>query len=263
MSDLSDFGGGLEDIRSELSTPEHRVQLDLSQWFTANGADVYWDEDPTTKSGEKFLSKTEYSTFNKDGIIPDLLVVGDTNTFAIEVKDANDTGNIHSAAHETYEYWHDYTVGEGGYWIDNTPTKIDAFLVASQYSVEGALYARWFDDKVREWPIWKRWNMDKPIRFAPDWEFAASETATRIMWRLAKSTFDDDAPFDSHKMVDDHPGIGAVFSTVLDGSQPSRPETGHEKNPPRDMASVSSPKACYKRPVAEEPGFSCHNWRWL
>jgi len=254
MSKLSDFGGGRVDIRDQLAKPEKKVCFDLSQWFVSNGASVFWDEDPGG-----LLHKTEFDTFTKTGVLPDLLVIGDDRTFAIEVKNANDTASVHDGVTQTHKYWKEYTLNDATYTAGGHEVDIDAFLLGTQFSIEGSLYARYFDKAVREWSASERFDwFDGEVYFTPDWEFSASESVTRLLWRLAKRDALDASVTDN-----DHAGIGAVFSTYLDGSKPTRPDYDADGYPPREVRSSFEPRACYKRPVANAGGHTCHNWRWV
>lgn len=246
MSDndtLSDYGGGAPD-----PTPEDKVKIDLSRWFDTLNVDIYWEKRPSYG----------YQTFQTNGKTdhPDLLVDGQRHTFAIEVKSGTDGGGIHDGVAQTKRYWTDYVNGDKQYRLYDGDVSIDAFILATKYSMAGRLYSNEYDmrDRVRETHVRERLSgdIDPPIHFLPDWEFTSTETATRTLWRFCKmeqSNNDLDA-------VD--AGVGVLLSDVLDGTQPENTLQGGTD--PLDRSDTPTPKALY-RSFNGGSGFNVHNWR--
>ena len=257
MTTLDDFGGG-NDISQEIEEPEHEVWLNLSRWFSDRNTSVFWEEDPT---GGKLADLTRFDTFKATGNDRgDLLVIGDERVFVVEVKHGKNTSSVNKGFNQTCEYFVDYTRGDTTYYANGSAVDVDAFVLATGFSPDGSVFARWHDRTVRDQPVEKRWMSwaEPPIHCAPDWEYSVTESTTRVLWEFAKSNIPETA--DS-----EHPGIGTVLSSVLDSDkQPERPEVGGVEPFERAHAKGYNPMACYKRPVANaESGPSCHNWGWV
>jgi hypothetical protein len=238
---------------------EHGVWLQLSRWFAGHGADVFWEEMP-----EPAEERTAFSRFRMTGNDrPDLLVVGDQRTFAVEVKSGDSTGDVTSGAWQTRRYWHDYVTPdvETEYTVDGRAVDIDAFVLATGHSPDGAIYARWFDRTVRDWPAAKRWpGVNGPLPFTPRWEFAATESVTRLLWRAATEHLEQ-----VDHDTDGHPGIGCILSGVLDWEDPPTRLPEDAVGPfERARGATIGPAALYKRPIINASnGFEPHNWRWV
>lgn len=249
--------------RDRFGGPEEKICYDLSQWFDSQDCGVFWDKNPSDGDGNKILDDTPFQTFDKDGQRPDLIVFGDDITVCVEVKDASNTQNVHSGIPQLHKYWREYAAGDAEYRANGFPVDIDAFVLASQYSVEGAVYSRWFDDGVRDWPAEKRYGwINGTVRFAPDYEFSATETATRILWRYAKNDLLPEQPGETIDGEPDAAGIGVLASSYLDtDGEPRRPDPDADSLPPRRISDNFEPYVFYKRPIAHEQ--KCENWRMV
>jgi hypothetical protein len=95
---------------------------------------------------------------------------------------------------------------------------------------------------------------DPPIHFLPDWEFATSETITRMLWRLASAEAD--------AVSQGAAGIGSMLSTRLDGDQPEVPDV--DAPGPFDQSDMPEPRALYKSFGPDvSNGIDCQNWEAL
>ena len=246
---------------------EHGVWLKLSRWFADHGAEVYWEEHPN----ELPPGFDEFGRFSMNGTDrPDLLVVGGQRTFAVEVKSGSDTSSVHAGINQTAGYWRDYSRKDidRTYTVDGVERDIDAFVLATAHSPDGSVYARWYDRAVREWPASKRFDwFDGSPYWTPEWEFSASETATRLMWDEARRKIEENPDHGAETYADDAAGVGVVLSDALDWSEIERPEYEQSPDPfERSSAVGIAPMALYKRPVGDVDGASgtdCHNWRWV
>jgi hypothetical protein len=246
MSSLRDFGGGVDDNPS----PEDQVKINLSQWFESHGATVYWEKRPSYG----------HSVFHtQTGERPDLLVVGNSRTFAVEVKIPDGVGDVYSGTAQTFRYWNRYCVedNEEFYKANGTERDITAFLLATKFSPDGRLSQRYdTQSRIRPLPIYDdrriEWA-DPPIHFLPDYEFGVSESITRLLWRFATANNDD-------LNHDAEVGIGSMLSTRLDGSQPDVPDV--DAPGPFGRENMPEPCALYKT-FDDDGGISCQNWRTL
>jgi len=257
MTTLDDFGS-TDRISQKIDNKEHDVWLKLSRWFSAHGDDVYWEEDPT---GGRLSDLTEFDAFRASGNDrADLLVIGDRQVFVVEVKHGEDTSSVNKGFNQICEYWLDYIEDETTYYVNGSAVEIDTFALATGYSPDGSVFARWHDRTVRDEPVENRWMdwAEPPIHCAPDWEYSVTESTTRALWEFAKSQVSESAPAD-------HPGIGTVLSSALDSDeQPDRWSVDAPGPFERAKSSALRPMACYKRPVVNAgSGPRCHNWGWV
>lgn len=193
MTDLSDFGAGTD----QNPDPEDEVRITLSRWFTEHGADVYWDRKPSYG----------YNTFSPgQRARPDLLVDGQFNTYAIEVKVGDDASAIHDALPQTVNYWQAVVDGETDYQKDGKQVDVDAFLLATGNSPHGRLFKAEGEKDVLRTGTSEGRQKAVSAGHLPNREFGASETAIRAIWRFAKN-----------QNKEAEIGIGAVLSSRLDG----------------------------------------------
>jgi hypothetical protein len=249
-------------------TDEHAVWLKLSRWFDDHGADVYWEED---RPGLPDYWD-EFDFFNMNSTErPDLIVDGDELTFAVEVKTGDTNSDILKGASQTVRYWRDYIRRDidRSYRLNRKEIKIDAFLLATRYSPEGAVFRREYDPQTRDRPTTERveWYEHGTVYWLPEWEYKATEITTRSMWRQAKQRMEKNADVSEDGFIDNEPGVGAVFSDALDWTEIDRP--GSDDVSPFDFATEApvKPKALYKRPVGNcdktTSGVDVHNWGWV
>jgi len=246
--------------------PEHAAWLRLSRWFDDHGATVFWEEHPS----ELPSGFDEFGRFSMNGTDrPDLLIVGPERTFAVEVKHGHDTSGVHAGVNQTVGYWRDYSRSdlERTYTADGVERDVDAFVLATANSPDGSVYARWYDRALREWPASERFEwFDGEPYWTPEWEFSATETATRVMWDAARRRIEESPDRGPEVFDDDAPGIGVLLSDALDWSSVDRPDEDAPGAFDRASTVGIAPMALYKRPVGSlgtASGFVCHNWRWV
>jgi hypothetical protein len=247
MAKLSDFGGGSQKLK-----PEDEVKINLSRWFSNHGADVYWEKRPSY-GHQVFRCQTAEK--------PDLLVCGQRQNYAIEVKQPDGAGDVYTGAEQTYRYWRRFCIEdcEEYYKAGGDNIQPDAILLATGFAPDGRLAQRYdTHSHVRPLPIYDDRRLDyfdPPIHFLPDWEFGIAEAVTRMMWRLATARDDErDDPINV--------GIGTMLSTWLDGNQPRVPS---ENDPgPFQQSEMPEPRALYKSFNNDNAGgAACQNWRGL
>jgi hypothetical protein len=244
MADLSDFG-----VETDEPTPEDQVKINLSQWFENHGATVFWEKRPSYG----------YRLFHTSGAdCPDLLVSSAYGTFAIEVKTGEDSASVHDGLLQTHRYWKDYVFDGEPYRADGDSVSVNAFLLASAYSPDGALFYRHGTrDTVRERSILERLDdyWEPPIHFLPDWEFSTTESMIRILWRLSKRSV---AESDLENVAC---AVGAVLSERLDGCRPTRDKPSDPG--PFEREPMPAPRALYKTHDDVSGGVNCQHWGWL
>jgi len=246
MTDLGDFGVNVQE-----PTPEDQVKINLARWFKNHGARVYWEKRPSYG----------WSVFHTDGGTnrPDLLVLGGGRTFAVEVKRGDDSASVHDGVAQIHRYWQDYTLDGQSYRADGGSLSVDAFVLATAYSPDGALFYRHGTrDTVRQRHINQRLSdyWDPPIHFLPDWEFSTTESAIRIAWRFA------DRSLRQHDTAGGAAGIGALLSSRLDGVRPERNRP--EDAGPFERSPMPKPRALFKTfDDNGGGGAACQNWRWV
>lgn len=194
MTDLSDFGGGVD--KSNLSDRDRKIE-DLADWLRGDDTEVY------SHSALPFANGT-FDTSTRSQ--PDLLVLSQTNNYVLKYAQADeDSQSVHDTALRVYNYWKDLVRGDEEYSVNKQTIDIDAVLIATSYSRRGHL----FTDKNNKDPL--RSGRSKGAQeaasnnYLPDTECVSSETLLRIIWRFAsESTEDADT------------GIGGLLSSNLD-----------------------------------------------
>jgi len=134
---------------------------------------------------EKHNWKIYYNQKNKDGrpvfhantnSKPDMLLKKNSANILVEVKKGNKHQDILNGYQQTMEYAGEYYIGRTNYNIENKENlEINAFVLATQYSLSGFLYN---DEKQTSWMnnewIEREHNLvEKPI----------THSVTRLMWR--------------------------------------------------------------------------------
>lgn len=197
MSKLNDFGAGVDDDPS----PEDKTRIKLSEWFKKHHADVYWDKNQTDV-GHAYNYKT-FSPGTQSR--PDMIVKGRYNTYALEVKPGTESSLIHDAFPQMLDYWKAAVTGDADYTIDGQSVDVDAFLLATENSIDGRLYVSdGNSDVIRHNTSDGRDEMAER-GYIPTREFNATERVTRVLWRFSK-----------HELPNADIGIGALLSSKLD-----------------------------------------------
>jgi hypothetical protein len=200
MTDLSDYGGGVE--FDDPDDPEDRDNLYLSQWLAGPRVDVYWDRNKSYGFGT-FTTGISFT--------PDLVADAQENTFAIETKQANTAGKVIDGAEQVEGYWRDIESGKAEYELDGEPTEIDAVVLATRASPDGHLIENTRGRDPRR-PSRSRGGSDVAgYGHLPGVEHSASEAIVRMMHRFARRWYNN-----SDKDSTDT-GIGALYSSSLDG----------------------------------------------
>lgn len=225
MSDLSDFGGGVDHNPG----PEDGVRLELSNWLRSDDVQVYWDRNHGHGWG----------TFDVDQPArPDLLIDSVSSTYAVEVKVGDDSGKIHDGFKQLVQYWRSYVDGGSEYRIGGRKVTIDAFLIASKNSPHGRVYQAKGEGDVLRTGTGDGRQKAVAAGQLPSREFNASERAIRVTWRLTKE-----------QRPDALCGIGALLSSRLDGD-----EGGVE---------YADPAALYKSHGGQKPdGWDQPGYQW-
>jgi len=203
MTDLSDFDAGVD---HDEQNPEDKINRMLSNWLRHEDRGVYWDREKTYGNGTFSVSTRRR---------PDLVVTSQQRNYAIEVKRAEDSGNVHDGAEQVFQYWRDLVDGEATYSVGGKTVAIDAVLLATDYSPEGHLFHNW-----KKKDVMRSGRSDGAARAAefgqiPQIEHATSETLIRMLHRFSRA-YDDTAAV----------GIGGLLSSALDGDNPN-PDTAH------------------------------------
>jgi hypothetical protein len=198
MTDLSDFDAGVD---HDEQNPEDEINRMLSNWLRHEDRGVYWDREKTYGNGTFSVSTRRR---------PDLVVTSQQRNYAIEVKRAEDSANVHDGAEQVFQYWRDLVDGEASYSVGGKTVGIDAVLLATDYSPEGHLFHNW-----KKKDVMRSGRSDGAARAAefgqiPQIEHATSETLIRMLHRFARG-YDDTATV----------GIGGLLSSALDGDSPN------------------------------------------
>lgn len=195
MTDLSDFGGGIDE---DDPNPEDEIQKRLSRWLRGDDRTIYWDRDRSYGNGTFSVTGTHRR--------PDLVIKGQSNNYAVEVKPSEDSGDVHDGAYQVFEYWKDIVESQATYTVRGEEVDLDAVLLATDKSPEGHLFHDWKKKDVMRSGRSEGAQRAADIGQIPQKEHATSETLIRIMHRFARG-YDDDADV----------GIGGLLSSALDG----------------------------------------------
>lgn len=197
MTDLSDFGGG---VNRDDPNPEDDINQELSSWLRGNDRTVYWDRKKTYGNGT-----FEISTQRR----PDLVIDAKSQTYAVEVKRAEDSGKVHDGVIQTYNYWRDLVGGNAEYTARGKGLDIDAVLLATEHAPKGRLFHDWQKKDPKRSGRSNGAQRAADAGHIPDIEHTASETAVRLMYRFGKE-------YEKKATI----GIGALLSSALDGDDP-------------------------------------------
>jgi len=226
MSDLSDFGGGVEHNPEK----EDQIRLDLSKWIRNAGADVYWAEDHDYGWGTFSVTTRRR---------PDLVIDGEQRTYAVEIKPAEDSATIHDGFMQLVRYWKDLVNNDVVYKIGGKRTDIDAVIIGTDMAPSGSLY-----EQTQTGDVLGEGRTDEgqiravEVGQIPEREFNATERAIRVSWRLSKEQHPDATT-----------GIGVLLSSRLDGDEPG--------------TNTATPAALFKSHAGQQPkGWSSPRYQW-
>jgi len=184
--------------------PEHSAKHELTQWLKSHGAGVLWEE----------ANAWDYPTFtikrDHSGGTPDLVVLIDGKTFAVEFKTANSVGQVYDSLPQLLGYWSEHIEEEQKYMAGGTELRIDGFLTATGHSKTGRLFPRYAEKRQ------DHLDMDQTRRECYNWgqlppaEFRMTEQHVRTMWRVAKVMGGEKAT------SGDTPHVGSLLSDALE-----------------------------------------------
>lgn len=197
-TDLSEFGGGVD---HDEANPEDEINQRLSQWLRGNDRRVYWDRDRSYGNGVFSVS-----TQRK----PDLVIESKARNYAVEVKCAEQSGDVHKGAYQTFQYWVDIVTGEAEYSVREQTIDIDAVLLATDNSPEGHLFHNWKNKDIMR--SGRSESAKRAVKHGqiPEIEHATTESLLRILWQFGKAEYPDTTV-----------GIGGLLSSALDDDNPN------------------------------------------
>lgn len=91
-----------------------------------------------------------------------------SQTYAVEVKRAEDSGKVHDGVIQTYNYWRDLVDGNAEYTARGKGLDIDAVLLATEHAPKGRLFHDW----------------QKKIQNGADGRTEHRERLTRVIYRI-------------------------------------------------------------------------------
>lgn len=191
---LSDVGG--------VDNPEEQTKIKLSAWLVEeSGAEVLWEQ----------KNNHGYKTFEVAGVSgrkPDLLVVSEDVTFAVEVKNRRARSVTYDAMFQAAGYYEDVISGGATYHAKGREVEVEGIVVGNDYSTAGGLFWEVYEgENPKQFhSSSRRWSAHKGE--IPDNEKPLSEAFTRIMWRLFKDRFGSLEMF-----------TGVLLSTALDNDE--------------------------------------------
>lgn len=195
---LNDFGAGYD---PDVANPEDEVNQTLSQWLAKqSNTRVYWDRDRSYGHGTFSVTTHPHR--------PDLVVTTDGGNYAVEVKQASETGAIYDAAEQAISYWLEIVQGDAEYSVNGDAIAIDAVLVATDRSPEGHIFAN--NRKLDPRRSGRESESDVVGIQYPRVEHSASQAYVRTAYRWARW-------LTSEKDIDPDVGVGALYSSALDG----------------------------------------------
>lgn len=197
MSRAGKTGTSVSDLK-----PETATKLRLSEWLTANGLSVAWEQ----------KNQFGYDVFRVDDAPekPDLLIQRPYGyTIAAETKRDDSKSDTYSALLENHDYWLQYALEQTEYTLNGEKVDIDGFVVANGHSPYGRLFDGDYE-RLIEYESFGDGRQGAVDRGElPQMEYSMTEEFTRIQWRVAKKVSSE---FDT--------GIGALLSTALEWDIP-------------------------------------------
>lgn len=141
----------------------------LADWIENYGWKVYYNQ----------KNKSGYDTFHGPSCKPDLLLTKNGYRVMVEVKKGHEHQDLLNGFQETLDYAGKYWTGRTtGYYRNgrDEDLDIDAFVLATQYSIDGFLYQKEQNTRTLDYSgyLSKKKGMD---------EYASTHTITRYMWR--------------------------------------------------------------------------------
>lgn len=197
MSRTERTGAAVSDLK-----PETATKLRLSEWLTANGLSVAWEQ----------KNEFGYDVFHVDDSPekPDLLIQRPYGyTIAAETKRDDSKSSVYDALLEANDYWLQYQAGRTEYTLAGEGVDIDGFVVANGHSPYGRLFESDYEQRVEyeEFGEGRQGAVDRGE--LPQMEYSMTEEFTRIQWRVAKRASTEFTT-----------GIGTLLSTALEWDIP-------------------------------------------
>jgi len=197
---------GTADKRINDQTPEGKAKVSLSGWLERSGATVFWEQETAYDYSTFAVSKT-------GGYKPDMIVMSENGmTVALEVKDGWDSANVYDAPIQLFNYWRDYVEGNAEYSVDSriAPIDIDAFAIATQYSIQGAVFCPDGERDVMREDYASGRQTAARYGHLPDTEYNRSEAVRCFLTRLVRDEYGGGSA------SDEWPGLGLLLSDDLD-----------------------------------------------
>lgn len=145
---------------------EEKVKFILSDWIKGK---IFWEK----------KNEYGYPTFQCDHLErPDILVIRDKFSIAIEVKHASNLSNVLDGSSQTLRYARDNLT----FYADHEIVTPDAYVLATQYSIQGHL----FNFEKKKVPPSEGRDYAARMGEIPLSEFRYTFMALRDLWRFAE-----------------------------------------------------------------------------
>jgi len=157
-------------------TNETYVKYAVSTWLEGFGCNIWWE-----RKNEKY--PTFKARIDEKGTVekPDILIqIPNGKYYMCEAKNAEHKSNVYDALFQTLRY----AKNETKYFIGGNPIKISGFMVATQHSIHGRLFAPEYDECITEFGEGRVYAIDRGE--LPQSEHIMTEQFTRVIWRGAK-----------------------------------------------------------------------------
>jgi hypothetical protein len=185
---------------------ENELKDKLTEWF--------YSASPSIKRVRWETDHVDASEHTDDAFVTDgggeqldLVIEGEQLTFAVEVKRLASYGNVYEGVEQTIRYWDKYVRGDEGATYraaelpedaDDSELDIDAFLLATNSSINARLYADWGEkenslvgtdlppERLRDRESYSEYRKCADEHELPYVEYNTTEASLRIMWRVAE-----------------------------------------------------------------------------
>ena len=158
-------------------TNETKVKQAVSNWLKSFGCEIWWEQKnkdydyPVFKAIRGGIGTTEK---------PDILILTNGKYYMCEAKNAEHKSNVYDALFQTLRY----ATNKTKYFIDGNLIEISGFMVATQHSVHGRLFAPEYDECITEFGEGRIYAIGRGE--LPQSEHIMTEQFTRVIWRGAK-----------------------------------------------------------------------------
>jgi len=182
--------------------PETIVEVELGNWFKKWNI-PYWYNRKISK-----INNTNIFTVKGSQKKPDIIIFSQNypinGHIAIEVKNSNDSKNVHDST-KIINYLTNYKNKRTTYYINNKLIEIKVFAVATQNSIKGKLY----NNEKKVWPTNTKWHkILQATKNEPPYEYDRTKEYIRLFWGMWRATRENIEP-----------GLGVVLSGILNNSK--------------------------------------------